>query len=88
MENSRLQLPVLEDTIDLGDNGSDLYNNRQVIVGLPPEHLTIAEEDDEAVLAVELTAYFRSRKRALSFSILSREMMLFALPVLPRFHGC
>ncbi len=54
VENGRLQLPVLEDTIDLGDNGTDLNSGQEVVVGLRPEHLALAEDDNEAVLVVEV----------------------------------
>jgi len=55
IDTGRLQLSVLEKSIDLGDSGADLEDGRQVLAGLRPEHLEIAEEDDETALAAEVT---------------------------------
>ncbi len=55
VDKGRLQLSVLENGLDLGDGGADVEDGRQVVAGLRPEHLEIAEEDDETALAVEVT---------------------------------
>ncbi|SHH93878.1 ABC transporter ATP-binding protein [Desulfofustis glycolicus] len=55
IDKGRLRFPVLENDIDFGDNAADLADGRQVVVGLRPEHLGIADEDDEAVLAATVT---------------------------------
>lgn len=55
IDQGRLRLSVLENRINLGDSDRDLEDGQQVVVGLRPEHLKIAEEDDETALAVKIT---------------------------------